>query len=272
MDLFNRVVDTALWLYFTALSWAPPVLGLTLLSAAAGVGMLWVVRRTSNQRRIRQVKRAAAAALLELRVYADEPAATGRALKSLFAANFRYMALALKPALWMALPMALLLLHLESFYGRAPLAPGREALVTMRMAPGWDFASAAPQLTAPQQVRVTSPPVRVADSREVSWRLLPEAPVSGNLLFNVGGTTVRKRIEAGDRQRFTPARVVSSPVAVLWTPGEFHIPSRAVEWIEVRYDEASLRVFGLRINWVVWFFATSIFSALVFKKRWGVVI
>ena len=271
MDFFNQAIDAVLKMYFAIFSWAPPVLGLTVLSAAVGVAMLWVVGRTSNQKRIKQVKRAVTAALLELRIFADEPAATGRALRSLFASNLRYMGLALKPALWLAIPMALLLIHLESFYGRAPLAPGQEALVTMRMAAGWNPESEPPRMAAPPQVKVTSPAVRAVDSREVSWRLVPEGEVSDALVFTVDGAEVRKTIEAGTRQRFVPGRGVSSMLATLWSP-ERRVVSTAVEWIEVRYADASLRVFGLDVNWLLWFFLVSIAAALLLKKRLGVVI
>ena len=272
MDFFNRAIDAVLKMFFAMFSWAPPVLGLTVISAAAGVGMLWVVGRTSNQNRIKQVKRSVAAALLELRIFADEPAATGRALRSLFGSNLRYMGLALKPALWLAVPMALLLIHLESFYGRAPLTPGREALVTVRMAPGWNPESAPPRLETPAQVRITAPPVRAVDSREVSWRLLPVSEVSDVLVFTVNGTEVRKTIEAGRRQRFVPGRGVRSAVATLWEPGDGRVPSSAVEWIEIGYADARLPVFGLEISWLLWFFVVSIVVALLLKKRLGVVI
>jgi hypothetical protein len=271
MDFFNHAIDAVLKLYFALFSWAPPLVGLTVISVAAGAGMLWVVSRTSNQKRIKQVKRTVAAALLELRVYADEPAATGRALRSLFGANLRYMGLALKPAVWMAVPMALLLIHLESFYGRAPLTPGREALVTMRMAPGWNAEAAPPKLDAPPQVKVTAPPVRAADTREVSWRVLPESAVSGDLIFTVDSVRVREPIEAGGGQRYVPGRGVSSIVGSLWTPGD-RVASSAVEWVEIGYADASLRLLGLDWNWLVWFFLISIVSALLLKRRMGVVI
>src|SRR6195256_3887579 len=116
MDLFNAIFNSLLLLYFAAFSWAPPALGLTLISAAAGVAMLWVFGKTSDQARMKAVKNKVWAALFELRVYVDEPRVTWRAQKSLFAANLRYMGLALRPALWMILPMGLLLLHLEAFY------------------------------------------------------------------------------------------------------------------------------------------------------------
>jgi hypothetical protein len=272
MDLLGTGIDALLRIYFGLFSWGPPVIGLSVIAALAGAGMLWIVGKTSNQKRIKQVKRAVAASLLELRVFDDEPTATGRALKSLFAANLRYMGLALQPALWMAIPMALLLIHLESFYGRAPLPTGREALVTMRMAPGWNADAGAPQLTAPTQVEVTSPPVRVADAREVSWRLLPKSAVSGELVFQIDGQPVSKRIEAGDPQRFTPERRVSSSLATLWSPGERTIPVSTVEWVEIRYPGASLPVLGMDVNWLLWFFLISVVSALLLKKRFGVVI
>src|SRR5512141_2803475 len=102
MDLINSAIDGLLKLYFAAFAWAPPVLGLAVLSAIVGVAMLWVFGKTSNQKRMKQVKRKVYASLLELRVFSDEPAVSWRAQKSLFAANLRYMGLALMPALWLA--------------------------------------------------------------------------------------------------------------------------------------------------------------------------
>jgi hypothetical protein len=272
MDFFNHAIDSFLRLIFSLFSWAPPIVGLTVISVAAGIGMLWVVGKTSNQARIKQVKRAVTASLLELRVFADEPAATGRALRSLLSANLRYMGLALMPALWLALPMGLLLIHLESFYGRAPLTPGSEAVVTMRMAPGWKADAAAPVLETPPQVKITAPPVRAASAREVSWRLLPVSAVSDALVFTVDGVRIRKLILAGNGQRFVPGRGVSSSLATLWSPAESRVPSSAVEWVEIRYAGASLRVFGLEVNWLVWFLLVSLVAALLLKKRLGVVI
>jgi uncharacterized membrane protein (DUF106 family) len=272
MDLFNSAIDGLLKLFFAAFSWAPPVVGLAVLSAIVGVAMLWVFGKTSNQIRMKQIKRKVYASLLELRVFADEPAVTWRAQKSLFAANLRYMGLALKPALWMIVPMGLLILHMEAFYGRAPLAVGREAIVTMGMAPGWNAQSVPPSLTAPATVEVSNPPVRVEAAREISWRIVPRGDVSGQLRFRVGGQEIAKTIEAGPRQRFVASKSVNSGLALLWEPGEPRIASDAVEWIEIAYPEASLDAFGVRLNWLVWFFGVSIVAALVLKKRFGVVI
>ena len=272
MDAFNAVLNSLLLLFFAAFSWAPPVVSLTVIAALVGVGMLWVFRRTSDQTRMKAVKRRVYASLLELRVFADEPAVTWRAQKSLFAANFRYMGLALRPALVMCVPLAVLLLHLEAFYGRAPLPVGRDTTVTMAMRAPFNSQEPVPQLEAFGQVAVETPPVRAVDERQVSWRIRPVFGGSGRLLFTVAGKPVRKTIESGNVQRFIPGRSVSSAIAVVWNPTEKRIPSPEVEWIEIRYPEARIDVFGLRLNWIVWFLFVSIVSALLLKKRFGVVL
>jgi uncharacterized membrane protein (DUF106 family) len=59
---------------------------------------------------------------------------------------------------------------------------------------------------------------------------------------------------------------------MILSPGEDRIQSDFAEWIEIRYPDAALRVFGFRVNWLVWFFVVSMVAALFLKKRFGVVI
>ena len=65
---------------------------------------------------------------------------------------------------------------------------------------------------------------------------------------------------------------MSSMWAAVWDPDEKRIASPAVEWIEIRYPEAWIEVFGLRLNWLIWFLMVSMVSALLLKKRFGVVL
>lgn len=272
MDLFNSGINWLLSLLVGAFSWAPPVLGLSVISALVGIGMLWVFRKTSNQQGMKAVKRRVYASLLELRVFADEPGVTWRAQKSLFAANFRYMGLALQPALVMTLPVALLLIHLEAFYGRAPLPVGRETVVTMAMTGPLNLDEAALDLKAPAGVSVETSPVRVVDAHQISWRIRPVAAGSARLQFLVAGQPVGKTIESGSGQRFVPGRAVRSAISAIWDPDEKRIPSAAIEWIDVHYPEAYIDVFGWQLNWLLWFLLVSMIAALLLKKRFGVVL
>lgn len=268
MSTFNEVIDKLLGWYFAAFRWSPGI-GLVVLSLLAGVGMLWIFAKTSKPDRIKAAKSKVYAHLLELRVYGDDPSVMWRAQKSLLKFNMRYMALMLAPALWMALPVAILLVHLESYYGRAPLGVGQEAVLTAGVRGGLD---APPSLKAPQGVVVETEPVRVMPENQVSWRLRPTAPVSGTLRMTIGGETVEKSIDAGGAARLVSDRRVSSAWGALWHPGEPVLASRNVEWAEIRYPGKEIELAGIRLHWLVWFLIFSMGSALLLKKRFRVVL
>src|SRR5947209_14740669 len=147
------------------------------ISLLAGVGMLWVFARTSNQKAIRAAKRKVQAHLYELRLFTDEPALVWQAQKALLWANLRYIGLMLVPAVLLTIPMGILFVHLEAFYGMSPLPVGREAIVTMKLTYPLVASETAPTLEAPAGIIVETPAVRVMGEREVSWRVRPERPV-----------------------------------------------------------------------------------------------
>jgi hypothetical protein len=233
MDTFNGAIDFVLRLIFRLFSWSPG-LGLALISAAAGAGMLWIVGRASNQESIRSVKRQVQARLMEMRIFGGEPAIMWQALRALFVSNLRYMGLMLRPALLMALPFAILLVHLEAFYGRAPLPVGADTTVTVALRGPMPGSGPAPVLEAPPGVLVETPAVRVPEERQVSWRIRPQAVVSSHLRVRVQGEAVDKAIEAGAGPRLVAGRRVSSLLESLWNPGESRIRSPKVDWVEIR--------------------------------------
>ena len=271
MEIINWFIDFVLLAAHAFFAFAPPIVGLTLLAIGMGIATLWVFGRTSNQKRMKQVKRRVQAGLLELRVFVDEPAISLRAQRDLIRANLQYLALALRPALCMVVPFGLLLIHLESFYERAPLPLARPALVTMRMSAPWTPSAPAPELVVPPNVAILGPPVRVVSAREVSWRILPYAPGSQKLLFRFNGQEVSKSIVAGNRLSYVTGRRVRSGWDTILSPGESPMGEAFADWIEVRYPVANLQVFGFRVNWLVWFLAVSMLAALLLKRRFGVV-
>ena len=264
MDTLNAAIDFVLKLIYEAFRWSPG-LGLALIAAACGVGMPWVFQKTSNRSAIRIAKRRVQAHLLELRIYRDEPAVMWQAQKSLLAANLRYMALMLQPALIIAIPFAILLVHLDAFYGRAPLAVGAQSIVTMGI--HGPAGETVPVLEAPARIAVETPAVRVLDEDQVSWRIRPRAAVSGLLRIRTDGGTVEKRIEAGPELRFVPGRKVRSLWDAVWHPDEPRIAAPQVEWVEIRYPNASVQWLGIRMNWLVWFIVVSMLAALLLRKR-----
>lgn len=271
MDTFNSVLGALLSGYFRLFSWAHPLAGLAVLSALAGIGMLWLFGRTSNQAAITQAKRRVYANLMELRLFVDEPAIMLRTQGQLLVSNLRYLGLMLVPAAVVAVPMVVLLIHLEAYYGRSPLRVGSDTIVTLETENALDAGPRAPELTAPAGIAVETPAVRVLRERQVSWRIRALRPVSGTLKFQLPEGTVEKRIEAGGGFRFVPGRRTRSAVSALWHPDEPRLAA-SVNWIDVDYPSGDIDFLGLHWHWLVWFTLISMITALAFKKRFRVVL
>jgi hypothetical protein len=240
------------------------------ISLLLGVAMLWVFGRTSNQEAIRRAKRRLQSCLYEMRLFADEPSLVWKAQVGLLAANVRYIGLMLVPAIIVTIPMVVLYAHLEAWYGLAPLQLGRAALVTLQMKTPLDPAAPPPVLTAPPEITVETPPVRVFVERQVSWRIRPRAPVSGVLRIALPEGVVEKTIAAGVGRRYLSDRRVSGRLDFIWHPAEARLPSGHIAWIEVSYPSATLHWLGLELHWLIWLLLFSMLSALLLKGRFGV--
>lgn len=244
----------------------PPALSLALIAVLAALGMLWTIRRFSDQEAVRVTRRRLRAHLYELRLFADEPALIWRAQWQLLRFNLRYLRLMLRPALVLAPPMALLLIHLDAFYGRSPLAVGKAAVVTLKLKQ-W---RSAPALEPPAGIAVETPAVRLASEREMSWRLRPLREVSGRLRFVFPDAAFEKQIEAGERPRYLSVRRASSLGEMLRNPGEPRLSEGGVEWIEIRYPPAAVPFLGVEFHWLVWFLVVLLGATLLLKGRLGV--
>jgi hypothetical protein len=242
------------------------------ISVLLGAAMLWVFGRTSNQKGIRAARRRVQACLYEMRLFTDEPQLVWKAQVGLLSANARYLGLMLVPAIVMTLPMVLLFAHLEAWYGLAPLLPGRATLVTVQMKTPLNPAAAPPGLAAPPGIAIETPPVRVIGERQVSWRIRPQAPVSGVLRIVLPGGAVEKTIQAGAGRHYISDRRVSGLWALIWHPAESRLPGGNIDWIEIRYPSATMRWLGLDLHWLVWLVFFSMLSALLLKGRFGVTL
>ena len=244
------------------------MLSLVPLSALIGVGMLWVFRRTSNQEAIRKVKARLQAHLYEMRLFVDEPLLVWQAQWGLISANVRYVGLMLVPALVMTAPMILILGQLECFYGYSPLAPGQTAIVTVQMKS--TGVGLTPALRAPKGIIVETPPVHVDGGRQISWRIRALRATTGDLQLVFPNETVDKSILTGRGPHYLSARRVSSAFDLLWYPGENRLATGPVDWIELRYPQATVHALGLDLHWLIWLLVLSMVSALLLKRRFCV--
>ena len=266
---FDHVLSRLLDFYASTVGALSPLLSLALLAAAAGIGMLWVIGKVSNQNAVRLTRRRIQATLLEFRLFWDEPRVVWRAQKRLLRLNGRYLTLMLPPVLIGAVPLAFLMIRMEGLYGLAPLPIARPAIITVQLAGPINEQTPPPRLEAPPLVSVETPALRVFRENQVCWRIRPQGATSGLLKLFVDGEVIEKNIVAGGTWSFLSDRRSSRASDLFWHPGEAPLQKGRVAWVEIRYPTAYWGAGRFQMHWIWWFLLFSM-AGLVLKGRLGV--
>jgi hypothetical protein len=277
MKLVNDLLRPLFDLLQAPLAGLPALLGVLVWSIPVGVFALWVFGRTSNQRRIAEVKRRIHAGLFEIRLFNDDLRAILRAQWEIFGWVLRYQGLALKPMLFILPPLVLVMAQLHQFYGFRGLAPGDEVQLTVQLAPG-PAAGPRPELALelPAGLRAELGPVWVPELAQASWLLAVEGSGAHELSVVVDGTAVTKSLRATDRLlRLSPERPAPTFIGQLEWPSEPPTERAGpVRSISLGYDDGRIGVLGWDFEWhyawMVVFFVLTMVVALALRKPMGV--
>lgn len=272
MNFFNALFRVPLEAYVGLFGDAHPLWSLVPLSILVGIGMLWVFGATSNQKAIERAKKKMQAYLLELRLYGDDPGLLFKAQGNLILYNFRYIGLMLVPAIYLTIPMVVLLFHLDAIYGIAPLKPGQSAVLTVQAAGRLTPKTDVPQLTLPPGFVAETPAARALDDGQYSWRLRADQPGEGELSFRWMGQEFTKSLDAGEDLRYVSPRRETSWWSSIASPGEELLTVENLNWIELRYPAAEIHTGDWSLHWLVWFLIISIVAAYGLKGFFGVTI
>jgi len=233
---------------------------LVLISVICGLGVAWIFGNTADHNALRGTRKRIYAHLLEFRLFADEPRLILRAQGALIAENARLMRLLFIPALISAIPLAWILLQLETVYGYRPLEIGQAAMVTAQMGRGIEPSDLNTVLQTPIGISVETPPVRDFADRQISWRIRATQPATGFMRLVTGAGDVEKKLSAGDRSIFLVPRRSRSFASFLIHPEEPSLKSKSVEWIEVSYPRTE--------SWILLFLIVSTISAFAGGHFW----
>ena len=268
MTILNAVLNTV----FAAILW--PVRGLgpwpamILVSLLTSFLMLFIFRHTSNQAGIKKEKNRIKAHLLELRLFKDNMGVQLRAQGRILLANFRYIGHNMKPMLVMIVPVLLVLIQLNLWFGAESLKPGDPVLVKVRLVKGQYPSEVPAAIAASPELDVETPALRIEDEAEIDWRLRAKTPGPGRLTFTVGGETIVKEAAVG-ATRLAPIAVLKPGRNILdriFNPGEAPLPAASVvRSVELRYPAASMSLFGWHIHWLIVYFVLSIAFGFAFK-------
>jgi hypothetical protein len=270
-SVLNGLFDVLLFPFRTLDAWW----GMLAVSLLTGLLMLAVFRLTSNQAGIRAAKDRIKAHLLEMRLFKDNFRVSLGAQRRILAANMKYISYSAKPLLVMIVPLVLILVQLNFWFGYEPLAEGEPAILKVRLDAGVDPLKTEVSLEVPPSILIETPPLRIAEEREVDWRIRPQAAGPASLGIIVGGSRNEKSVRVGGAplSRLSPVRVRGRFPDTLLYPGEPPLPAGGpVRSIEVVHVERRLPFLGLRLHWLVAYFALSVVLGFALKRPFKVEI
>jgi len=268
MWFFNSVIGKIFDILFLPFRGLSPWVAMIVVSFLTGLLMLFIFRHTSNQEGIRRIKNKIKAHLLELRLYKDSLAQQLTSQRKILSANFKYFSYALKPMLVMIIPVMLILIQLNLWFGSRSLDIGDEALVKVKLMEGTNPLQTDIRLEVPPGIAVETPPLRIEDEREIDWRLRATEKGVYNILFRYQDETFTKSVAVG-QNRLSKIAALKPGKGLLeqaFNPGEKPLPKNApIESAEITYPGQRMNLFGWRIHWLIAYFGLSIVFGFAFR-------
>lgn len=224
--------------------------------------MLLAFKWVGDPKALETAKNRMQAHLMEMRLYDREPRLVLRAAGSLLVWNARFFVASLRPALIATVPMILLFVQMEGYYGLSPLRPGSATVVSAAL----DAPADGVELRADNGLVVETPGARSAGGTLISWRVRA-LDVSGHaaLKLQVGDRELEKSVSVGTKPMQVSPRRVRAPGDVLLYPVELPLDAPGVREIRVQYAPRSIELFGIESHWLVWLVLVSVLGAFVVR-------
>jgi len=265
VELFNSVATRIFDAIFYPLNLLGPSGGIILISVLAGIALLYVYGKVSNQAAIKRVKKGIAAGIYESVLFRNDLRVSLKAQGKMFLGGIKYFGLAIPPIIILSIPCLIILAQLNLRYGARPLAKGESTIISVGVKDDASLFSA--EIAAPEGISVT-PPLRDLDNHQVSWRLDALSPKAIDISLKIGDKVTNQTVFIGESQSKIPTEAHSSTWLQFFYPGAT-IPSdfkNLVTEIVIRYPEQSLNLFGFHTNWLIAFLVISIVAGIIGSK------
>jgi len=275
VSIFNTVLTFLFGLPYAALKCLGPFWSLGVLSLLAGILMVWIFGKVSNQDAVQKTRGRLSAELIALRLFKDDLWVFFGIQFQILVWTLKYLRCSLVPMLILMVPTILILIQLNLHYGFRPLRVGEQALVKVKLHDPTALARGAKiSLRAPESLKVETQGVRIEEMKEVCWRVRGVSAGRFNLTVSDGDGVVTKQIAVGGHlEGVSSVRTGGHWVTSLLYPGEAPVPSQsAIESIEILYPELDISVLGKRVNWLIIFLVLSLGFGYAFKGVLGVQI
>lgn len=276
MWIFNTVINNIFGVLFYPFRSLNPWFAMTFISLLTAVLMLIVFRLTSNQEGISRVKNLIKAHLLEIRLFKDNMSASFRAQGNILRLNLKYIGYTLKPLLVMIVPLVLILIQLNLWFGHSALKPGDQTILKVKLSQGVNPLDTELKVRPSSSFSIESPPLRIEENREINWRLRAAGDKGHHTLTLTSGDIQVSKSIAVDLEslhKISTVRTGKKFFDQLFNPGEPPLPENApISSIEIGYSEKKFSLFGWKIGsflgvpgWLWVYFILSVIFAFALK-------
>ena len=268
MWTFNKFFGKIFDLLFIPFRSMNPWVGMVIVSFLTGLLMLVIFRYTSNQAGIKKVKNKIKAHLLELRLYKDSLGLSMKAQGNILLANLKYITHSFKPLLVMIVPVILILIQMNFWFGYESLKPGEQTLLKIKLEEGYNPLQTDLALEPDPEIVIETPPLRIEEYSEINWRISSQKSGIHHVDVVVAGRKISKTIATDTKplSKLSPIKHRKKFVDELFYPVEAPIAKDfPVKSIEVLYPAKRLNFLGFDIHWLIAYFALSIIFGFAFK-------
>ena len=271
VSAITRAFDVALR-PFAALH---PWVGLAVVSVATGVVMLLIFGKTSNQAKIAETKNKLKAYIMEMWIFRNDTRVMFSAIGRVAANNLRYLRHSLRPLIFILVPVIVIMTQLGLRYEKEPLVPGASYIVSVKLRDGVVPSETDIELIGSWGARRISQPLRIDSAGIVEWEAVPMLQGEHELYATVGGEeVVTKSIVVGPERiirKLSGVRSSAGTWQAFLQPSEEPIPrDSTIESISVSYPSRRLHFLGLRVHWLLAFFAISVAAGFALKGVFGI--
>ena len=268
MWIVNTVLNKIFDIIFLPFQGMSPWVGMIIISLLTGFLMLFIYRHTSNQVGIKRVKDRIKANLLEIRLFKDNMSVSLKAQGNILLANLKYITYSFKPLLVMIVPIILILVQLNFWFGYQPLKVGESTILKVKLEEGQNPLILDLKVEPSAALSIETPPLRIEEEREISWRLRANEKGIHKLNLTLDNQRLFKEVLVAQKAliKVSPQKVERGFFNELFNPVEKPLPrDLPIKSIEILYPSKSMSLFGRHIHWLIVYFALSIILGFAFK-------
>lgn len=268
MWVFNSIFGKIFNIIFLPFRSMSPWVAMIIVSFMTGLLMLFIFRFTSNQKEIKKVKNKIKAHLLELRLYKDSLSISLKAQGNILRCNLKYISYSAKPMLVMIIPIILILIQLNFWFGYESLAPGQKAIFKVKLKDNYNPLEIDLNVESSSGLTIETLPLRMEEENEINWRISAKEKGIHNINVILKGERVTKTVAVAQKplSKISPIKIRRNFIDELLYPVEAPIKSdMPIKSLEITYPTKGMNLFGWHIHWLIIYFALSIIFGFAFK-------